>query len=503
MGIPEINLATLIQDQADANPDAVAVVDGTLEVPFHDFSMAINDLARALAAEGIGPSMEVGIDVAKPYDHWLAILAVARLGGVSITVLDRGGMERAQQVDLDLILSTNPSSGLKTAAKKFIYADGAWIENVLREAENIALPDPELAARSLGRIVFSSGTTGTPKGILVAAELWAHSARGHSELIGAGARLYDGYGIEGMQTYALASWWKGGAVILNYDFSGRREDFARAVTKSTFINASSATLGGILGTFPGVFQGREDRVIKVGGATLPLRLRDEALARLCRRIEITYSSMETFNMARGDSLLLDRHPGAVGFAVEGAEVQIVDENGQETPAGVEGEIRARTPFMATGYLDNAQATAQFFRDGWFCPGDRAFKEADGLIVITGRESDVLNLSGAKFSASEIENQVRQVAMVVDVCALAMPAKTGLNILAIPVVLGKGAALEAVRSEVAHRLAGIEIANFVLVPVKEIPRNPRGKVSRPELVTWLQNQPGFGGLESQRGRGFGQ
>ena len=184
-------------------------------------------------------------------------------------------------------------------------------------------------------------------------------------------------------------------------------------------------------------------------------------------------------------------------------MQIVDANGQETPAGVEGEVRARTPFMARGYLDNTQATAQFFRDGWFHPGDRAFKEADGLIVILGRETDVLNLSGAKFSANEIENQVRQVANVDDVCALAMPAKSGLDVLAILVVLGKGAAADPVKRVIGERLAGIEIANFDLIPVDEIPRTSRGKVSRPELVTWLKDRPGFEGLESQRPRGFGQ
>ena len=110
-----------------------------------------------------------------------------------------------------------------------------------------------------------------------------------------------------------------------------------------------------------------------------------------------------------------------------------------------------------------------------------------MIVILGRESDVLNLGGAKYSASEIESQVRQVAKVDDVCALAMPAESGLDALAILVVLGKGAALDAVRGEVGRRLAGIEIARFDLLPVEEIPRNPRGKVSRPQLVTWVQNK----------------
>jgi acyl-CoA synthetase (AMP-forming)/AMP-acid ligase II len=301
------------------------------------------------------------------------------------------------------------------------------------------------------------------------------------------SRHFSGYGIESHQPYALRAWSKGGAVILNYDFRGRREEFARAITQSTYITTSAATLGGILDILPGVFPGREDRVVRVGAAALPVALRDEALARLCGRVEVSYGIMESGIMAEGDATLQDQHPGAVGFALEGVELQIVDANGQETAPGVEGEIRVRTPFMPSGYLNDPEATAQFFRDGWFCPGDRAFKEADGLIVILGRDSDVLNLSGAKFSASEIENQVRQVAMVDDVCALAVPAKTGLDVLAILVVLGNGAAVEAVKGEIGDRLAGIELRNFDLIPVDEIPRNPRGKVSRPQLVTWVQEK----------------
>ncbi|MCZ6636882.1 MAG: class I adenylate-forming enzyme family protein, partial [Alphaproteobacteria bacterium] len=483
----EINLATLIQDQAETNPNAIAVLDGARKISFGVFAKAINVLARALAAEGVGPSMKVGIDVAKPYDHWLAILAVMRLGAVSTTLPSRDGMERARQVDLDLILSTNPASDFKTAAKKFIYADNRWVEKARPEAENMRLPDAELAARSLGRIVFSSGTTGMPKGIFVPADRLAHTVNIYSKTASPVSRHYNGYGIESLQGHPLGSWSKGGAVVLNHDFRGRAEEFAHAVTAATYIMTSAATLGGILDAMPGVFPGRDDRVITVSAAALPVALRDEALARLCGRVEVSYSSMELGIMAEGDAALQDRHPGAVGFAADGVDLQIVDAQGRETPTGVEGAVRVRSRFMAPGYLNSPEATAQFFRDGWFCPGDRAFKEADGLIVILGRDSDVLNLSGAKFSASEIENEVSQAANVKDCCALTMPSTAGLEILVILVVLGDGGEEEAVKREAGERLSGIEIGNFDLIPVDEIPRNSRGKISRPQLVTWLQEK----------------
>ena len=220
---------------------------------------------------------------------------------------------------------------------------------------------------------------------------------------------------------------------------------------------------------------------------MPVGLRDEMLARLCRQVDISYASMEFGIMAEGDAALKDRHPGAVGFVLDGVELQFVDAHGRETAPGVEGDVRVRSPFMAKGYLNSPEATAQFFRDGWFYPGDFGFKEDDGLVVILGRESDVLNLGGAKFSASEIENELRQVNSVDDACALAMPSTKGLDILVTLVVLGDGGAEDAVRREAGERLAAIEIRDFVLMPVDEIPRNERGKISRPQLVTWLQEK----------------
>ena len=214
----------------------------------------------------------------------------------------------------------------------------------------MALPDPELASRSLGRIIFSSGTTGTPKAILVDADRLLQIVRICSETATPASRHFSGFGIESHQPYALRTWSKGGAVILNYDFRGKREEFARALTQSTYITTSAATLGGILDVLPGVFPGREDRVVRVGGAALPVGLRDEALARLCRRVEVSYGVIEFGIMAEGDATLQDRHPGAVGFALEGVELQIVDAYGRETAPGIEGEVRARERFRSPEYL---------------------------------------------------------------------------------------------------------------------------------------------------------
>lgn len=170
------------------------------------------------------------------------------------------------------------------------------------------------------------------------------------------------------------------------------------------------------------------------------------------------------------------------------QLEIVDETGREVEAGQKGLVRTKSQHMAQAYINNPDETSRFFRDGWFCPGDIAIKQEDGLVVILGRESDVLNIGGAKFSANVVEHEVRQVAHVSDACALTVANRRGVNTMVILVVCGDTVSQENLRKKISRRLAKIELRNFVVKQVPSIPRNERGKVSRSALAKALSNIP---------------
>jgi len=225
-----------------------------------------------------------------------------------------------------------------------------------------------------------------------------------------------------------------------------------------------------------------ERVIAVAGGRLPASLRDRALERLCRRILLVYGSTEVGGIAEGDASLIDRHPGAVGFVRAGATLQVIDAAGNPVPAGVNGIVRVRSDSMATGYVNDPDITEKFFRDGWFYPGDQGVVFDDGLVAITGRVSEILNLGGVKVSPDVIETLVASLPKVRDVCALAVPNRQGVERLVIVVVCDDAVDMKALRAGIKKRLA--RPRQFLLARVPNIPRNTMGKIPRPRLAAQI-------------------
>ena len=483
-----MNLATLVQDSAAKIPTKIALRDRNLRVSYSAFAKAIDRVAAALVAEGVGPSAQVGIEIADSYAHWVATLAVMRAGAATASLDSRSGGHRARVVGFDHIVSTNSKSDLRESARKFVPATDAWVKSAEAEGQEKALPDPHAASRSLGRIVFSSGTTGIPKGVLIASESLRNNILFHARDVDENTHFLSGYGIDSAQGRTLATWAAGGTVGLGYSSRAKEGSLARMVVDTNYVSTSSASLVGILNSMKGDFAGKEHRIVRVGGASLPVQLRDEALRRFCSRILLSYATMEAGPITVGDSSVLDRHPGAVGYRLDCAQLEIVDDTGREVEAGQIGLVRTKSRHMAQAYINNADETSRFFRDGWFCPGDIAIKQEDGLVVILGRESDVLNIGGAKFSANVVEHEVRQVEGVEDACAVAFPNRRGVNTMVILVVCGDTVSQENLRKKISRRLAKIELRNFVVKQVPSIPRNERGKVSRSALAKALSNIP---------------
>jgi acyl-CoA synthetase (AMP-forming)/AMP-acid ligase II len=320
-----------------------------------------------------------------------------------------------------------------------------------------------------------------PKGIFQPARQVLYKARAHAERVDENSLYLCGYGIETTPGREIGTWFRGGTAIFPYGRRSQAAGQAGTITQATWIVTSPASLVAILASRGGEFEGREDRLVRVGGAPLPIGLRDEALKRFCARMDVIYGSMELGTMAEGDAALLDRHPGAVGYPPDEVEIEIVDADGEVAAPGVEGVLRVRAPHMAEGYIDNPEATAQFFRDGWFYPGDIALKEDDGLVVILGRESEVFNVGGVKFSANAIEQALGQIAGIKDICALAVPNRSGVNVL---VILGVGedaADLDALEAEIAGVLGTVGLLNFISRWRAEIPREGRSKLFRDRLA----------------------
>jgi acyl-coenzyme A synthetase/AMP-(fatty) acid ligase len=138
---------------------------------------------------------------------------------------------------------------------------------------------------------------------------------------------------------------------------------------------------------------------------------------LSDRLVFGYGSTETGLTAIGPANLVDGVPGAAGYKVPWADMQIVGEDHQPLPVGAIGRVRVRSDEMVTGYMDgDAISGAGSFHDGWFYPGDMGPIKADGLFVLEGRSDDVLNVGGVKISAWTVEEKLMDEAGVREAAA---------------------------------------------------------------------------------------
>ena len=185
-----------------------------------------------------------------------------------------------------------------------------------------------------------------------------------------------------------------------------------------------------------------------------------------------------------------RRPGFVGPPLPSVESRIVDDTGADSLTGP-GELYIRGPSVFKGYWNRPDATVTAFADGWFKTGDIAERAADGAIRLLGRTSvDILKSGGYKLSALEIEEALRENPAVGEVAVIGLPDEVwGDRVVAVIVPASTpGAAAEcateAVRAWARDRLAAYKIPRETVL-VAALPRNPLGKVVKPELIQSLR------------------
>jgi len=182
-----------------------------------------------------------------------------------------------------------------------------------------------------------------------------------------------------------------------------------------------------------------------------------------------------------------RVPGSTGPALEGMQIRIVGEDGRDAPPGEPGEIWIKGPSVFLGYDGNEDATRDAFSDGWFRSGDTATFLDDGYVRILGRTSvDILKSGGYKLSALEIEEVLRQHEAVADVAVVGLPDDTWGEI-AVAAVIPKpahdGVSADDLRDWAKQRIAAYKVPKRVVL-MRDFPRNPVGKVIKPELKKLL-------------------
>lgn len=354
---------------------------------------------------------------------------------------------------------------------------------------------PELAAGRRAMMLYTSGTTGRPKGVVTThanneaqvrslVEAWGWSEDDHILLT---LPLHHVHGIVNVLTCAL---WSGAVcqILARFDPVETWERIARGDV--TLYMAVPTLYGRLIAAWEAAdvpTRGRWSagarglRLMVSGSAALPVptleRWEEITGQRLLERYGMTEIGMGISNPLHGE-----RRPGHVGQPLPGVEVRLVDEAGVPVAEGTSGQIEVRGPGVFGEYWRRAEATAEAFTpDGWFRTGDRAVL-VDGSYRILGRESvDILKTGGEKVSALEIEDELRNHPGVGDCAVVGVPDPDWGERVCAAVVARAGASPtpEELRSFVKERLAPYKVPKEVRV-VGELPRNAMGKVTKPDV-----------------------
>lgn len=231
------------------------------------------------------------------------------------------------------------------------------------------------------------------------------------------------------------------------------------------------------------------RACRVTGAQVTAKFVELAL-RHFEEVQVLYGSTEAGIMTLARFTDAAPFDGSVGPIARGTAVEIVDPADLPVAPGSEGEIRVRTNGMVTQYLGERELSARVFRGGWFHPGDLGYLDAAGILHLTGRATDVINMGGVKFNAAELDELIQLHPDVADGYCFIDRTENGFDQLAAVVAVRSGAEigqLEGLRAFAAERRGKARFLKRVYI-ADTVPRNENGKPQRREAIELVRDMP---------------
>jgi fatty-acyl-CoA synthase len=458
----------------ERDPAAPALYCGPVVFSRADVEAEIRSQQAALASAGIGAGDVVAWLGINTPQMLAALFACERAGAVWLPLNWRLADE-----ELSAIVAHAGASGVLGSADR---------RPQIAQLKAGLAPDRSTAPGDL-MLVYTSGTSGRPKGALhTAAQMRANAEAAiavqgidHTTRTLAVLPLFH---VGGLCIQTLPTLLAGGVLRLQprFDVQGWFDDVAHwRPTTSLLVPATMQ----MLMTHP--FWQQADlsslHFVNTGSSVVPLALIESFHARGVPVAQV-YGSTETGPV----SIALDpaqalRHPGKVGRPAPGVSVRLVDVSGADVTPGEVGEILVRGANVMRGY--HREPGHPSFRDGWFHSGDLARADADGLYEVVGRSKDMIITAGENIYPAEIENLVCGVPGVAECAVVALPDARWGEVPVLAVVARPGATLdpEVLRATFETRLARYKHPHRIIL-LDALPKTALGKVQKSRLAERL-------------------
>jgi acyl-CoA synthetase (AMP-forming)/AMP-acid ligase II len=483
-GSPECNFAGQLTRRLGEHSCLVNAVTGE-EIPSAKVRRLISSFGAGLLRAGL-----------KTHDRILIACTLSPLSGIAYLASIYAGLV-AVPIEENILISSFPELLRKTRARAVWTEKDSSLERVAGSSVPVfhgapaeigadQMPPVACQAGDLAVLVATSGSTGTPRFVMVS----------HGNLTANTQAIVRSQNLREDERALLIlplSYCFGASVFHSHLYQGGGVVFdSRFMFPDKVLHAIGkyrcTTFAGVP-TVYNILLRRSNlrtipmpslrRFLQAGGPLAPQQVAEMRDAVPSAKFYVMYGQTEaTARISCLDPEHLDEKPGSAGRPLDNLTLRIVDENGSDLPAGQTGQIMVSGPSISLGYLDEPEESGRVFQDGWLHTGDLGHIDADGYLWIDGRKASFLKIRGVRVSISEVETKVAGVPGVGECAAAAVPHAEAGEALALYVVPDQdaGGLVERVRRSLPTYWT-CESINIV----RQIPKTERGKVARNALL----------------------
>lgn len=508
---PQQSLATLFAHTAQAHAARESLIDGSCRLTFHELDRRVQHLATGFGSLGLGRGDVIAYQLPNWWEAAVVFLAALRIGATANPLLPifreaelRFTLRQsgARALVIPATFRNCDHRALLAAVRRelpalthVLVARGAPAERMqsfthLLEASAAehTLPGPAVDPDSIALVMYTSGTTAEPKGVLhthntLAAEVRSlqrvHQLTAEDRTLMPSPLTHISGVIHGILTPALL----GTSAVLMERWEPARAAALIAQERVTYMVGAPTFLQDLLAQ-PHTQDAGSLRLFSCGGAGVSPALMQRARARfpscVAKRV---YGSTEFPTLTTTDAAdALTHGIDTEGRAIHPAEVRIADASGTALPRGAEGEVQGRGPECFVGYLDARLNADAFTRDGWFRTGDLGVLDAAGYLRITGRLKEIIIRKGEKISVKEVEDAIAAHPAIAEVAVIPCPdADSGERVCAV-VRLHTGQSVDLAALGTFLSRCGLAKQKWPeqLELVADFPRTDSGKILRSQL-----------------------
>jgi acyl-CoA synthetase (AMP-forming)/AMP-acid ligase II len=472
-----------------------------LHVTYSSFYLAAKDLAHRLEQCGLSKGEKVALILENGVQWATSFFGIILAGGVVVPLNPRFKPPEIaallEQAQVQVVITASQEASLlppdffrkaveqgqrNGADPTAVLVISAHERQLAKAVEN---SDLQLTDEAL--LLFTSGSTGQPKGVILT----------HGNLLAEAGFIQQGhhltsadivlcilpfFHINGLVITFISTIFSGGKAVVPHKFSAKK--FWQWVNEYqvTWVSAVPTILSILLSSGDQAVYSSQLRFVRSASSSLPAAILKEFETRFHVPVIESYGLSETGSQVTTNLLLPgSRKSGSVGLPI-GNELCIVDEDDHGVPSGVIGEVIIKGENVTSGYLNNVQANQQSFKGGWFYTGDLGYFDQEGYLFLAGRRKELINRAGEKISPREIDEVLYQLSEIELAAAVGVPDPLfGEEVVAF-IQLRPGAVLNE-NQVICHCqacLADFKIPKRIFF-VADFPKGPNGKIQRLKLV----------------------